>query len=444
MEFYRKITNTQHSNGKPMANMAIYEEKARKLKETRAKEERATMESIAASEKAERRANSYNAAERIITEGLKKTVALELSKFIPLIVMNEAFTRMVIGALPHDEDYVESHKASIEAVNRIFLHHLGGVKYLKETANKTGSYFLQDWYRVVKENSDEILKDKLQQLQDANNEAEVQAVIKSGITPEQADKLDSDIDNLGPEEISELVQNKVLDVVKDESKKQSEDAMFRAELKQRAEEYEEQNNQELNPDDADADKVDDSKEPDAQTDDKDAQDNASAEEGTDPDLDEGSDLDAGNSDAEKETKTESAILMKYLVDPTVVHEVSLFRSMVNSVYHDMINFVKESDEEVIDPKTQPPAPNKVVTSPLNLNMFDVYLSDYQNDLQHVDNLRIANKKPLAGSEVHIDSEDVLAEALAQYTMLETAMTIRLINPSENEIRAVAMANMKHR
>ena len=51
---------------------------------------------------------------------------------------------------------------------------------------------------------------------------------------------------------------------------------------------------------------------------------------------------------------------------------------------------------------------------------------------------------LAGNEVHIESKDVLAEALAQYTMLETAMTIRLINPSENEIRAVAMANMKHR
>ena len=444
MEFYRKVTNTQHSNGKPMANMSVYEEEARKLKEARAKEAKATMESVAASEKAERHAKSYGAAERIVTEGLKKTVAIELAKFIPLTVMNEAFTRMVINALPHDEDYIESHKTSIESVNRIFLHHLGGAKYLKETANKTGSYFLQDWYRVVKENSDAILQDKLQQLQDAKNEAEVQAVIKSGITPEQADKLDSDIDNLGPDEISELVQNKVLDVVKDESKKQSEDAAFRAELKQRAEEYEEQNNQELNPDDADAEKVDDSKEPDAQTEDKPAEDEGSAEEGTEPDLDDDKALSAGNNASEEEAKTESAILMKYLVDPTVVHEASLFRSMVNAVYHDMINLVKESDEEVIDPKTQPPAPNKVVTSPLNLNMFDVYLSDYQNDLQHVDNLRIANKKPLAGNEVHIDSEDVLAEALAQYTMLETAMTIRLINPSENEIRAVAMANMKHR
>ena len=76
-------------------------------------------------------------------------------------------------------------------------------------------------------------------------------------------------------------------------------------------------------------------------------------------------------------------------------------------------------------------------------MFDVYLNDYQDDLKHVDSLRIANKKPLAGSETRIDVEDVLAESLLQYTILESAMTIKLIAPSSREVRAVAEYYMKN-
>ena len=59
-------------------------------------------------------------------------------------------------------------------------------------------------------------------------------------------------------------------------------------------------------------------------------------------------------------------------------------------------------------------------------------------------MRIANKQPLAGSNTRINSEDVLAEALMQYTMLETAMTIKLIEPTKKEVRMVAEYNMRKR
>lgn len=425
-----------------MANMAVYEEQARKAREEKMKAEKAAMEAAQLAAETEKRAKDISAADRIMTEGLKREVARELNIFIPLNIMNEAFSRMVIHALPHDAEYIASHQPAIEAVNRIFLHHLGGMKYLKECAKQTGSYLLQDFYRIVKENSDVILKDKLDQLQQAQTEAEVDRVIHSGITADQAEKLDNDIDSLGPEEISELVQNKVLDVVKDESRKQSEDAAFRAELAARAAEYDEQNKQELNPDVADAGEVEKNKE----------EDNAEADtsgdvkptgEDTDPNLEE--DPNAADDASKEAPQSESARLVKYLMDPTVVHEASLFYSIVYNVYKDMVHStVKEDGTEVIDPKTQPNAAPTVMTSPLNLNMFDVYLSDYQDDLQHVDNLRVADKAPLAGDEVRIDSEDVLAEALVQYTMLETAMTIRLINPTPNEVRAVAQHMLRRK
>jgi len=422
-----------------MANMAVYEEQARKAREEKMKAEKAAMESARLAKETEKRAKEISAADRIMTEGLKRAVARELNVFIPLNIMNEAFSRMVIHALPHDAEYIADHQLAIESVNRIFLHHLGGIKYLKECAKQTGSYFLQDFYRVVKENSDAILKDKLDQLQQAQTEADVDRVIRSGITADQAEKLEQDIDALGPEEISELVQNKVLDVVKDESRKQSEDAAFRAELAARAEEYDEQNKQELNPDVADAgqneeNKAEDNKEKDS------AGDVTPTGEDADPNLDDSQGSE--NSASKEEPQSESARLVKYLVDPTVVHESSLFYSIVYSVYKDMVKSTVKEDAEVIDPNTQPKAAPTVMTSPLNLNMFDVYLSDYQDDLQHVDNLRIADKAPLAGDEVRIDSEDVLAEALVQYTMLETAMTIKLINPSPNEVRAVAQYMLK--
>ena len=177
-----------------MANMAVYEEQARKAREEKMKAEKAAREAAQLAAETEKRAKDISAADRIMMEGLKREVARELNIFIPLNIMNEAFSRMVIHALPHDAEYIASHQPAIEAVNRIFLHHLGGMKYLKECAKQTGSYLLQDFYRIVKENSDVILKDKLDQLQQAQTEAEVDRVIHSGITADQAEKLDNDID----------------------------------------------------------------------------------------------------------------------------------------------------------------------------------------------------------------------------------------------------------
>ena len=389
-----------------MANMATYVDQARQKKLKEQEEQRIAKES-ALYEQAEARHSAHSSsADRIRLQGLKTRVIKEMTTFIPLSIMNEAFSRIVINAFPHDKEYIEACRESVYTVNKVYLHHLGGIKYLKEQAVKTNSDFLKSLYKVVKENSDTILKDKLEAIRDAGSEDEIHNIIKSGITADQSKKVNDDIEDLGPDEISELVQNKVLDVVKDESKKQAEDTAFRAELKQRAEDYENQNNETLNPSVTNAN----------------------------PD-------DSGETNTEEEPKEESALLVKYLVDPTVLHEATLFYSMVNAVYHDA---VREAAGTAIstNPDTVPKAPETVLTSPLNMNIFDVYLNDYQDDLKHVDSLRIANKQPLAGSNTRINSEDVLAEALMQYTMLETAMTIKLIEPTKKEVRMVAEYNMR--
>ncbi len=410
MDFYRKVTSKQYSNGKPLANLSIYEKEAKLKKAEKEAALKAAIESTQREALISRETTHRQNANRIMLEGLKKRVVNELSTYIPIVVMNEFFSRIVLNALPHDDEYIQECKESIVTVNKIYLHHLGGLKYLKEQAQKTNSSLLKDLVRVVKENTDIILTDKINKLKDAKTEDEIELVLKSGITSDQAEKIDKDIDSLGPDEIAELVQDKVLTVVKDETKRQAEDAEFKATLQQRVQDYNNQQNEELN----------------------------------------GGVDDVMNSDEDKsgetkeEPQSESLKFAKFLLDPSVLHETTLFNAFMKHNYREMIKSVSESNEiDVENPRMTPKTPIQVSTSPLNLNMFDVYLNDYQDDLKHVDNLRIANKKPLAGSETRIDVEDVLAESLLQYTILESAMTIKLISPTNREVRSVAEYFMKN-
>ena len=437
MDFYNHVTKRQYSNGKGLPNLGVYDAKARIQKAEKEKAEKAALESAIADKKAAIAAKHEAMANRFTLEAYKTTVLSELSRFVPLMIMNEGFTRIMMEAMPHDEEYKQEHAAAIETVNRVWLHHLGGVKYLKEQAAKTGSSFLQNWYKMVKEASDVIMDDRIEAIQNAQSEDEVNAIVKSGISGDQADKIKRDIDSMGPDQIATMVQNKVLDVVKDESKKQSEDAAFRAEMANRAKEYDEQDNEKGDATVTDADQ------PDANT----------APEETDADATE--DAPAKVDQETEDPKTESAKLARDILNPVILHEKSLFNAMTNSIYHEMINAVKECGEcgcgEDCDdtvhismtPNKISPTVNRVATTPLMMTSFDDFLNDYQDDMKHVDSLRIANKAAIAGDETRISSEDVLAEALTQYTLLETAMTIKLITPTQKEVREAAQMYMKH-
>lgn len=422
MEFYNKVTTKSNSLfSKEMPNMAVYNEQSKKLRAEREEAERVSLENARMDAIHDADVKDRNKAARIMLEARKKRIVSKLHTYIPLCVMNECFSAIVLKALPHDADYVEKITPSIEALNQVYLYHLGGFKYLREQALATKNPFLMKWYQMVKENSEEIINKRIQQIQDVTNEDDLNRVIKGGLDADQAEKIHNDIEDMSVDDIAELVQNKVLDVVKDESERQAKDAALRQELSMRAKEYEDQKNEELNVDVA----------------------SGEAEDQNDEQNPEETD-NATDTNEEEEPQSESYRLAKYLLDPMVLHESTLLYSMVNTAYTELVRgaIVKE-DLQGILPKT----PTKVLTSPLNLNLFDVYLSDYQNDLADIDGLRVGQTKPIAGDEVRIDSEDVLAEsaladALAKYTVLETAMTIGLINPSSKDVQEIAQFNMK--
>lgn len=491
MEFYNKVTHRQYSGGKAPANMAVFMEQERKLREERAKQASELKKTTEANDRIMRRFASNDQAKRILLEAQKKQVIAELYNYIPLCIMNEVFSRIMLKALPHDEDYIQENSQAIKAVNQVYLHHLGGLKYLKEQAARTNSSFLKKFYEMVKEDSAEVIKDKLEDIRDAKSENDIKDILDNKVTPAQDEKIKKDIDDLNPDEAAELVQNKVLDVVRDEAKRQAEDANFRAELKDKADAYDQQHKEEQEPSPAEGDvnkeevppeespaAADNTEEPadenpeseespEAEEKPEEAPKDTPAEPTTAPTEDKVEEPkenpeppkvekdeqpkseekkpepakpaekpaeDKKEEPKKDEAKTEAAMLAKYMLNAsTILHENTLFFSMMRSIHKDMINVLKEGAYDS--------CPKTVLTSPLNLNAFDVYLKDYQRDFRQVDALRISNKAPLAGTDVHINSEDIMAEALTQYTLLETAMTLKLINPKPSEVHAVANYNL---
>ena len=102
MEFYNKVTHRQYSGGKAPANMAVFMEQERKLREERAKQASELKKTTEANDRIMRRFASNDQAKRILLEAQKKQVIAELYNYIPLCIMNEVFSRIMLKALPHD------------------------------------------------------------------------------------------------------------------------------------------------------------------------------------------------------------------------------------------------------------------------------------------------------------------------------------------------------
>jgi hypothetical protein len=119
MDFYTNVTKRQYSNGKGLPNLGVYDAKARIQKAEKMKAEKAALEAAIADKKSAITAKHEVMANRFTLEAYKTTVINELSRFVPLMVMNEGFTRIMMEAMPHDDEYKQEHAEAIETVNRV-------------------------------------------------------------------------------------------------------------------------------------------------------------------------------------------------------------------------------------------------------------------------------------------------------------------------------------
>lgn len=377
----------------------------RKAKREKAMEAHLDMLSAKHEIRREQQEIAKSAAYGAVLENVKRKAMNKVTKLYPLLIASEVYATVTANALPQDKEYIEENFSAILGTQFLYLHKLGGIKYIKEQAIKENSSFLKGVVRIATENSRLITPRKIKEIQDAKNEDEVRAAMQLDLTEDESDKISNDINKLNTEELSDLVQKKVIQVVKDESKREEDNLDFIKELQSNVDEYEESKKE----------KEDSEEEPEAGKE-------------TDEDL---------TKNVKESSLSAIAKISKYILEKRATKESSLFFAMMqnNLQNYSKLKQVYESNNIKEDPT--------ILTSPLNLNMMDVYLKDTSGDLADIDFLNISNNDPIGGDNTGFDEdnfelessfETVLSETITQYTILECAFTTKLINVTTSDVR----------
>lgn len=173
----------------------------------------------------------------------------------------------------------------------------------------------------------------------------------------------------------------------------------------------------------------------------------------DDDSDDDSNADEDDSSDDKKSKKKSTkehynALMDALDKYDPVHETfnygseirprSFFFSLMTSIAKDKIRSVSEGYHR-IKPED---VPKVVMESPLNMNIFDVFLQDKNGDLETISQTKTSDPQMLAGDIPTINKQSVLTEACVQYVLLEAAHTMKLIDVDQNMVRMQADFFMK--
>lgn len=355
----------------------------------------AQLKQIAAKEAYNREVNEQNKffVDRARLSNMKAKAIGKLGRLYPTLIISEAYAMIVANALPHTEDFVIENFSSILANQFLYLHNIGGIETVKRRAIKEHSTFLTKLYKIATENSKDILERKIHEIQNAKSVEDLRKASQLDLTEDEHSKISKDLSTLSTDELADLINKKVVQVVKDESDREKDNRAFIEELKS-----------------AVAEKEDESTEPE---------------------------------EAQESSLSTIAKLSKYILNKGEIKESSLFAAMMyrNTQHYGNLKSVFESTED----------DNTVLTSPLNMNMMDIYLKDTSGDLADIDFLKVSVNEPLGGDDTRLDESDIdlnnsfeaiLSETIVQYTMLEAVTTTKLVSISRQEIKDFSHAIMK--
>ena len=311
-----------------------------------------------------------------------KRVALnKMANKIPNMVLNEAFSRIFINALPHDKEYIEANMENLRVLSYLYLKKIGGMDTLKNRAQVTESAFLNKLYRVCNECSKEIITERSKKVMKSLTEDEIRKAIEYKPTEPEKLQIAANLDDLGADELAELVNNKVIEVVKDEHDREVTEKEFKDQLKDR----------------------------------------------TSPDTDTPDDSEIAD-EALNIMESYDPIRKNFTYNKENVSRTFFF-SLMCGVTKDMMKTVTEGADA-----SNKPVPQVVLENPLNMNIFDVFLQDKNGDLEEIEGLDTSNAHQIAGDVSDIDRDSIMTEALVQYTLLETAHTMKLIAVNESIVK----------
>lgn len=313
-----------------------------------------------------------------------------LAASIPNAILAECFNTVFVKALPHDTDYVDENIKTIKNMGAMYVKKIGGVKALAESANRTNSPFLRTLLEFCNEFSQAIIMERVKEINEAETEEEIKEMISPQLNDEERNTILVKMDKLGSDELAEMISNKVIDVVRDEQQREKDQAEILDTMEK-----------DMNEDPNDV-KVDD------------------REDTTADDVAEA---------AKHVAETYNPLTRTFNYDKKDTNK-SFFFSLMQGI---ATKVLKESTQTE---STHVETPQVLLENPLNLNIFDVYMQDKNEDLDDLRRMDMTDTGEIART-TSLDKDFILSEALLQYTMFETAHTMKLINITLDDIRQQA-------
>lgn len=313
-----------------------------------------------------------------------------LAASIPNAILAECFNTVFVKALPHDTDYVDENIKTIKNMGAMYVKKIGGVKALAESANRTNSPFLRTLLDFCNEFSQAIIMERVKEINEAETEEEIKEMISPQLNDEERNTILVKMDKLGSDELAEMISNKVIDVVRDEQQREKDQAEILDTMEK-----------DMNEDPNDV-KVDD------------------REDTTADDVAEA---------AKHVAETYNPLTRTFNYDKKDTNK-SFFFSLMQGI---ATKVLKESTQTE---STHVETPQVLLENPLNLNIFDVYMQDKNEDLDDLRRMDMTDTGEIART-TSLDKDFILSEALLQYTMFETAHTMKLVNITLDDIRQQA-------
>lgn len=414
-------------------------------------------------------------------ERIVPRVVAEISKEgyrrIPEIVLRDYFTNLVCEALgPSKEDpkhtifdqqELDMSRLGIRFMCHAYIRDLGGLSYVKEMAEKTGSDYLNKVYTTCMEAGKKIAAKKADQVAKETTPENVEDVrLDLSVDTQDEELVNKSMNDLQIGDIADLVKDKVLQVVKDEETAQKKDEQFIAEMKESIKqdaEAEKQLPMTINNGDGPATDaggtdagastggeaatdaatggMEPKEEPEEDTDKSPNKEGDKLSKDTQKKAEDASN--AAQKDAKKtmdkatQTTAESlSFQRKMALMNRDSLQSSLFRSITMRCY---ATAVKENLGTPITESGEVKHREFMSSSPTSsfddVNIYDSFMQGKTDDIDYIDFARNTQKPAIASSNYsRIDRTEVLAEALVFYTALECAFSIKLIDPSARQLK----------
>ena len=317
-----------------------------------------------------------------------------LHKRLPDVILQEAFNHIFKKSLVHDRDYIEENEGYINTVGSMYMKKLGGINGLASATKRTNSPFLKELLEFCNGLANEIAMEKLKATSNKKfvDETELREIINPTLDDEQRDIIDKKMDRMGADELANMVSNKVVDVVRDEQQR------------------------EKDLEDTEKHMVDDMT----------GNDSGDADDSTEPAADTGT-LDTAESTFTFENY--NPVTRQFSRDPNRPQR-TFFYSLMCGVANKVIRESAVAEGLTVEKKE---TPQLLLENPLNINIFDVYIQDKNEDLYDLSRMDMSDR-PVIASTSHLDKDYILSEAVLQYTLFEVAHTMKLINITPTDIK----------